>query len=102
MLNNQIFAQTVEMVAQWGSGNWGSGGFGTGMWGGSGFMWFMPLFWLLILGLLIWFVVSLLKGNRNDGARGTENKSPLDILNERYARGEIDKEEFEERRKILK
>ena len=74
---------------------------GMGMWGGAGFMWLMPLFWLLVLGLLIWFVVTLVKRSSDGGMRGTTNKSPLDILSDRYARGEIDTEEYEARRKVL-
>lgn len=102
MLKHPIFAQIPEFISQWGTGNWGSGmGNGWGMGMGGGFMWLMPLFWLVILGLLIWFVVSLVRGDVHEGGPKTRNKSPLDILNERYARGEIDTEEFVERRNKL-
>jgi len=101
MLNNPIIEKSAELVAQWGSGQWGPGSSGMGMWGGGGFMWIMPIFWLVILGLLIWFVVALVRGDMGSGPRNTTNKTPLDILHERYARGEIDTEEFVERRNRL-
>lgn len=58
-----------------------------------GFMW---LFWLLVLIAIVWGIKVI-------GASQTERKkSALDLLDERYARGEIDREEYEQKRKDLK
>jgi len=65
-----------------------------------GFGWFfMLLFWtLLILG-----VVALIKWLSGEASsRGTPTqKSALQILEERYARGEIEREEFEQKKRDL-
>ena len=57
---------------------------------------------LIILILLIVLAYLLIKYmiNRNM-ARGVEGESALDIAKERYAKGEITKEEFEEIKKNL-
>lgn len=70
-------------------GDWG--GWGWGM----GFGWiFMLLFWaLVILG-----IVALAKWLFSAGGSG---KRPLDILKERYARGEINGEQYEQMRRDL-
>jgi Predicted membrane protein (DUF2078). len=48
---------------------------------------------------MVWAVVSV--GRRaDDGGRGPQ-QIPLDILRERYARGEISAEEFEQAKRIL-
>lgn len=76
-------------------------GFGNMMsaWGGFSLLgWFsMILFWLL----LVLGVIALLRYLGDSRKRSAEDRSPLDILKERYARGEIDKKEFAERKKDL-
>ncbi|AMK12699.1 MAG: SHOCT domain-containing protein [Pseudodesulfovibrio sp.] len=51
---------------------------------------------ILILGVLVVFVVLALR--RGDGGR---EETPLAILKRRYAKGEIDKEEFERMKREL-
>lgn len=74
---------------------------GFGMTGGFGFGWiFMMLWWVLILvgiaALVKWMVASSGAGSRT----GSDSKA-LDILKERYARGEIDEQEFQKRKRDL-
>lgn len=73
-------------------GNWGLGGPG---FFGMGFG--MLLFWALliagVIAVLRWLIVG--PGRRTPPA---ERSSALDILAQRYARGEIDREEFEQKR----
>jgi putative membrane protein len=77
------------------------GGYGGyGMFGaGSGFGWvFMILWWgLIIAGIAVlvrWFFSS-------STGRSGAGHTALDILKERYARGEIDREEYEQKRRDL-
>jgi len=68
-----------------------AGGMGIGM------IWFW-IIGLLFLGLIIWLVFRATDRNVRDYPGG---KSSLDILKDRYARGEIEKEEFEQKKKDL-
>jgi len=69
-----------------------------GFFGIFGFI-FMIVFWVLV----IWLIVALVRKLSYHDApwQQTEKKTPLAILKERYAKGEINKEEFEEKKKDL-
>ncbi len=60
----------------------------------------MILFWGAII-LLVVLLVRWLSGSGPQQHAPTAHQTPLDILKDRFARGEIDKEEYEERRKVL-
>ena len=62
---------------------------------GGGFMW---LFWILLIIVVVWALKATAFSDRKDGRT---NQSPLEILQERFARGEIDEEEFERKRRLL-
>ena len=68
---------------------------------------FGPLIMILVLAVVIAIAVLLVRwlGGPWHGAKPTHHAppehTPLDILKARYARGQIDKAEFEERRSIL-
>lgn len=71
----------------WGHMNWG--------WGGG----LMMLVWVaLIVAVIYWLIRA---ANRNSNQPPSPPESALDILKKRYARGEISKEEFEERKRVI-
>ncbi len=61
----------------------------------------MILFWGGIILVIVLASRWLGGGSSRSTAPPTAGKTPLDILQERFARGEIDKEEFEERKGLL-
>ena len=60
---------------------------------------FMMFFWLVFLVVVAVVVVRLLRSHE---ASHSHKTSPLDIAKERYAKGEITKEQFEQLKKDLK
>ena len=61
---------------------------GMGWWMAFGGLW-MVVFWGGLIALIVWGVRKL---TQRDGS--TSKGSPLDIARERYAKGEISREEF--------
>jgi putative membrane protein len=65
-------------------------GYGWGM-GAAGWI-FMGLFWLAIAGVIIWAMTAL---------RPAQAESPRQVLDRRFARGEIDVEQYRRTREEL-
>ncbi|MDA0999034.1 MAG: SHOCT domain-containing protein [bacterium] len=95
-----IFLSAFPALAQQ-RGDWGYGPYGPGqMWWmmGTGMGFLMIVFWLVVIvgavALIRWVFIS----GRNGQAGGSPAaETAADILKKRYARGEINKEEFEEK-----
>lgn len=79
-----------------------------GMWGYSPMGWggiamiLGSLFWIALLALIVLVIVRLWPGSGTFQSSAPREDEALSILRQRYARGEIDREEYEQKRQDLR
>lgn len=85
----------MSVVADQGEGfsHMWSDGWGTA-WGA----WWMVLLWAVMLGFVIWAIVALTRGGRDQQPR---TPPPRQLLDQRFAAGEIDQDEYQQARRLL-
>jgi putative membrane protein len=70
-----------------------------------GMMAVLVLFWLLVIGAALWLLSRLFPATRQEhqatGRKRSGSDTALDVLMQRYARGEITKTEYEEIHRLL-
>ncbi len=69
------------------------------MWGFGG--WWMMIFWIVVVVAVIFLIKWLVERGKTGGGESEKQERSLDILKKRYARGEIDRKEFEQKRRDL-
>ena len=100
-LSGLVLASASPALAQASDDNgmwwgWGHGwGYGHMMFGGFA----MIFFWVILIVVGVLAIRQFGTGNAGNGP--APRQTPLEILMERYARGEIDEAELEERKKVL-
>ncbi|MFO7890440.1 MAG: SHOCT domain-containing protein [bacterium] len=68
-------------------------------WGWFGFI-VQIIFWVAIILLIVWVAKKVTESGSGDRS-SSAGESALDILKKRYAKGEIDKDEYEKKKKDL-
>ena len=91
-----IFSVVAGLI--WG---WQGNRYGYGMMGGFGNMFFMPILGIVIVGLVVWAVVAVVQRPRESNTETRSSDTALEIIKQRYAKGEITKEEYEKKKKDL-
>ena len=76
---------------------WDHGGWGAGDWLAMSLM--MLVFWGALIALVVWLIRSNRTDQRPDAPASTRRAD--EVLAERFARGEIDEDEFTRRRELL-
>lgn len=64
---------------------------------GMGGSFFMVVFWVLIIVVIFLLVTGMTRRN----GRNSESESATDILKKRFARGEIDADQYQEMKRLL-
>ncbi len=103
ILTTLSLSPVTALADEYSSGGWGRhmGYMGEGWGGHMGFMgggWLMMILWI---GLLIFAIVGIIRWMSSPGKKVITTGNAHNILNERYAKGEISKEQFEEMKKML-
>jgi len=89
-----------SIIAQWDGpmfSDWGNS-----MMTGWGWMFVFPLIPIIFFGLIIWLIVYLVRGTDSGGVDIGGHETPIEILQARFARGEIEQKEYEERLAVLR
>ena len=86
--------------SRWDNGPWGPGMMGWGMMGWAGGI-MMIIFWIVIIVAVVIFIRWMISTERQRHPFLEQKESAIDILKKRYARGEINKEEFEQKKQDL-
>ena len=106
-----LLALGVLFLGHWGAGHWSANGswwpmhhgfFGPGgMMGFGGMGIFSFIFWALVVFAISLLVAGAISRKNQDESATRDVVDSLEILKQRYARGEIDQEEFLTKRDIL-
>ena len=85
-------------------GGWQGYGYRYGMMGGFGGLMMIPM--ILFWGLIIWGIIWLVRGaggccGMSHSDHAEHHDAAIDILKARYARGEINKQEFDDKKRDL-
>ena len=98
-----LIVLSIVLGAIYGWQGYGYGMMGPWMMGGLGGLLFMPVLMIVFWGLVICGIVVLVRNasSASSGKSTGQGDSALEILKRRYAKGEINKEEFEAKKKDL-
>ncbi len=70
-------------------------------WGGWAWMMFMPLLWIVLIGVIVWAAVALARRPADRVADQPRRETPQEILDRRFASGEIDADAYARARDLL-
>ncbi len=74
--------------------------YGYGMMSGWGIL--MMVLLVILIVIIVYAVIKLVQGGNNSGTTSNGKDEALEILDQRYAKGELSDEEYQQKKKILK